>query len=192
MGAAAGDQLGDYAPGGEPDTTFSGDLTPPLAPGPSEPEAAAEAVADDELEAAFANAESLQEEMMDANRIAEEALRASELDDPEGFQVEAVPTYATETMARLLDEQGDGESADAIRARLRDPDVAAAEEAPVGSVGLDAASVPMDGDLAVGDDDLAIDTQGLAGPSGANGSTQRERVIATLEGWLENLRRSHV
>ena len=143
-------------------------------------EGIADAGMDDELEAAFADAESVAEEMLDANQIAAQAMIQSELDEPEGFSLEEAesfrpaeesfevveaPAFATATMARLLTEQGDTQGAEAIRERL-------GELAP-----MDAAMVP-DEPYAMG----AMDTNRAA--------TGRGRILATLETWLANLQRN--
>ena len=101
-----------------------------------------------ELEDAFAEAEAEPDEMMTANHVAEAALRAVEDDGPEGVRLDEDSPFATETVATLLEEQGDAASAEAIRSTL-------ARRAP---------KAPADFD--------------------------RERVIATLERWLDNLRGS--
>ena len=128
MGSAAGDAELTPLPERDPDATFAGDVVM------SQPDASAgEGVADDELEAAFAQAESLPDEMLDANRIAAEAIVDGDLHEPEGFalgeaeafepagddfQLDEAPAFATETMARLLADQGDERAASAIRERM--------------------------------------------------------------------------
>jgi hypothetical protein len=153
-----------------------------------------DAVADEELEQAFAEATPVVDEMVDVNRIAEAALVASELDEIESseagqipdsdgvaardvnaardiddpseagedaFELERSGTFATETMARLLEEQGDTARAESIRSRLGGSGDAAtdAAEAPSG-----VAAVPAE-------------------------DAERARVTAKLELWLANLRR---
>lgn len=81
------------------------------------------AIADHEIERAFETAETNPDEMVDANDIAEQAMEAAlgpaETDEPEaGFAPTRHPTYATETMADLLERQGDADGAHAIRSRL--------------------------------------------------------------------------
>ncbi|MEZ4216784.1 MAG: hypothetical protein R3E88_09940 [Myxococcota bacterium] len=163
----------------------------------------ADAVGEDELEAAFAEAASVREEMRDANSIAAEAMIAGRLDEPEGFPLEDVealsavelepfqiddaavaPRFATATMARLLAEQGNPAAAERIRSRL-------AERAPEGPVGgraieLDAASAlglasPLRAD--------AAEPEGGFAPA-ADGA-RRAQLLATLESWLANLQRGH-
>jgi Flp pilus assembly protein TadD len=102
---------------------------------------------DRELDGAFASAEPDLDEMLDANELAARALRAADLDQPEGFVPAADSPFATRTVAELLERQGHGAEAAALRRTL---------------------SGGGEGD----------------GPGG-----DREHVIATLERWLDNLRR---
>lgn len=67
---------------------------------------------DDELEQAFAEATPEADEMHDANEVAFEAMRAVELDLPE------LAPFQTQTMAALLERQGDHAGARAIRDAL--------------------------------------------------------------------------
>ena len=128
MAAVTGGAVEVLVPPASADATFAGDLAA------AEPaEVMATPVVDAELDAAFATAEPLTDEMHDANDIAEQAMRQEQLDAPEGFQLDEVPAFATETMARLLDEQGDGETAETIRRRLQGGSARA---------GMDAASLP--------------------------------------------------
>lgn len=69
-------------------------------------------LADDELEQAFAEATPEADAMHDANEVAFEAMRAVELDLPE------LAPFQTQTMAALLERQGDHEGARAIREAL--------------------------------------------------------------------------
>jgi hypothetical protein len=133
-----------------------------------------EAVGDDEIDDALAAAEPEREEMLDANRIAEQAMVAAMgeafTDGGEGFGPVAHPSFATETMAALLERQGDREGAQAVRAAIRGgrtpqplPEVAAAD---------------------------AAREQAEASTGGRERSRARRRhQIATLERWLRNLGR---
>jgi tetratricopeptide (TPR) repeat protein len=116
---------------------------------------ALESLADDEIEGAFAEAEAAVGEMVDANEVAAEALRAADLDAPEGvFPAEPDSPFATQTVAGLLERQGHRAEADALRQELsRRTDPERLAPAPLAEA-------------------------------------QRERVIATLERWLDNLRRT--
>jgi hypothetical protein len=72
-----------------------------------------------EIEQAFADAAPEQGAMQDANEIAFDAMRAAALDGPELVDPTAAGSpFATRTMAALLEQQGDRESAAEIRARL--------------------------------------------------------------------------
>jgi hypothetical protein len=76
-------------------------------------------VSEQELEEAFAQAEPEADQLIDANRVAEQALLHTEL----GPADEIAPTgpsgaFATRTMAELLERQGDRAGAARIRARL--------------------------------------------------------------------------
>lgn len=119
-----------------------------------------DALADEEIDGAFADAETSLGELVDANEVAARAVRAADLDEPEdvvhGMPDDEVPIhtpdspFATRTVAELLDRQGHGDEAAAIRRELT---YRAEKSAP-----------PL-------------------------GETRREQLIATLERWLENLRR---
>jgi hypothetical protein len=108
-------------------------------------------VTEGELERAFEVAETDADQVVDADRVAREAIREADLDAPEGVSPALDPVFATRSMAELLERQGDPAGASEIRASL---DGGAAEAWPM-----------------PGADD------------------HRQRIIATLEGWLVNLRR---
>jgi tetratricopeptide (TPR) repeat protein len=72
-------------------------------------------IGDDELDRAFASAEANVESMVSANDLAAQAVRAAELDGPEGIPTHS--PFATRTMANLLERQGHGVEAQAIRER---------------------------------------------------------------------------
>lgn len=83
-------------------------------------------IADDEIDRAFAAAETNPDEMVDANDIADRAMAATlgpdAMDEAEAsFAPARHPTYATETMAGLLERQGDAGGAEAIRSALDGP-----------------------------------------------------------------------
>lgn len=106
---------------------------------------------EDELESAFENAEAQADEMHDANDVAAAALQLVEDGDPEGVDLasEASP-FATETVASLLENQGQDARAEEVRDAAR-------RRGQFREVRMDEA--------------------------------RRERVVATLGRWLENLRR---
>lgn len=99
---------------------------------------------DGELDGAFASAEPDLDEMVDANELAARAVRAADLDEPEGFAAADGSPFATRTVADLLERQGHGAEADALRRKI------SRERA---------------------------------------GGAERAEVLATLERWLDNLRR---
>lgn len=79
-----------------------------------------EDLAENELERAFEHAESEAVEVWTTNRVAEAALRSVEGGRPEGVAGLAEPSspFATETVASLLERQGDADAARAIRESL--------------------------------------------------------------------------
>lgn len=114
------------------------------------------ALADGEVEDALASAVPDPEETIDADRIAQEAMREANLEHPEGLLTHPESPFATRTLAELLERQGDARGAEAIRARLR-------SRRPTPAEATSAAE--------------------------AEGRGRRAEWIATLERWLENLRR---
>lgn len=96
-----------------------------LAAGPTESAAqpaaiAAAPLADSELESAFEAAEAQPSEMQDANHVAAAALRLVEEGRPEGVDLAAPGSvFATETVADLLERQGQGERARDVRSAAR-------------------------------------------------------------------------
>jgi len=106
---------------------WSLDVPEPLALGSDEGEAFAVQsdpladLAENELERAFDHAEAETAEVWTTNRVAEAALRAVERGEPEGVRLhEPDSPFATETVANLLERQGDPGRAQAIRRALTD------------------------------------------------------------------------
>jgi hypothetical protein len=135
---------------------------PPLVPGGSSdvPPLAefSEGVSDQELDHAFEAASPETDQMLDADRVAQVAMRQADEALGEDLAPHEVGTaFATRTMADLLEDQGDPEGAARIRASLED-----AAELP-----------PPDRPV----------SEGWSG-----GRPRRQQVIATLERWLDNLR----
>ncbi len=126
--------------------------SPPPPPVAAEPLGPMDEIDELDFDRAFEGAEADATEMVDANRVAEEAMRDAALDAPEGLLPGPDSPLATRTMAELLEKQGHVESAEALRAAI------------------DARRSPPRG----------------TAPSPAQ--MERQRVIATLERWLENLR----
>jgi hypothetical protein len=121
--------------------------------------APASALSDAELDHAFELAETDAEQLIDPNRVAQEAILHADSGAAEGLREHAAEApfgtgqaFVTETMARLLDRQGDARGAARIRAAL------AAESPPRRDLRLSHAQ-------------------------------RRMRTVAVLERWLANLRR---
>ena len=118
-------------------------------------------LAEDELENAFEEAEAQPDEMLSASQVVAAAVRGVEQDEPEGVMpFPEDSSFATETVADLLEQQDHLGEAQAMREALQAP----------------AASMTPDTELDVSLPDAVND---------------RARLIATLERWLENLRRGY-
>jgi hypothetical protein len=127
--------------------------------------AAPDSLSDAELDDAFEQAETDAEQLIDPNRVAQEAILHADSGAAEGLRVDSAEgplgpgqAFLTETMANLLDRQGDARGAARIRAAL------AAEASP-------RREAPPRRD------------QHLARVQ------RRTRTVAVLERWLANLRR---
>jgi tetratricopeptide (TPR) repeat protein len=114
----------------------------------------------DEFDRAFEAAESEEEGVVDANQVAERAIRAVEQGATEDFVSAPESPFATATMAGLLERQGHAAEARAVRER--------------------AAARPDDSKR-------TTDPARFAGSDTT--ARDRARILATLERWLENLRR---
>ncbi|MCG8588647.1 MAG: tetratricopeptide repeat protein [Proteobacteria bacterium] len=121
-----------------------------------------------ELERAFAVAETDPEEMLSSDTAAEAALASAGVEGIEaaGFDPASQPVFATETMAGLLEQQGDAPGARAIRDSIRDT----AAEVPAAPPHVDAA------------------VEAAGGPPQEALLAQQARILMTLESWLSNLR----
>ena len=82
-----------------------------------QPTAFASELSEQELESAFAAAEPVADEMVDADRVAREAILEADAELGLG-QLRPGSAFATRTMAELLERQGDSEGASRIRAAL--------------------------------------------------------------------------
>ena len=103
----------------------------------------------------------------------------------EGFSPDRSPLFATETMAELLEVQGHSERAEAIRKALHiDGQAADEQEGVAGWSDSDAFAEtwPAPGQGIAGSAPAAVFA---AGPCEGH----RTRTLATLERWLENVRR---
>ena len=166
--APLGRELPGHAPGERPGAS---DLAALPLQNSEQPSGFAADVAPEEIEQAFEHARSEPDEMLSANRMAEEVLLehvpADEQEDlADAFDVESAEPYRTQTMASLLERQGDHSGAQAIRETLDGP--------------------------APGGDDLALATEatlqaGAAGEAEAAPRTRRSQILSTLESWLNNL-----
>jgi hypothetical protein len=84
-----------------------------------------EGVSDRELDHAFEVAEPETDQMLDADHVAQVAMRQADEALGEDLAPDEVGTaFATRTMADLLERQGDAEGAERIRVGLADADVA--------------------------------------------------------------------
>lgn len=78
------------------------------------------ALGDDELEYAFETAEAQADEMHDANHVAAATLERVEEGAPEGVDLTSAQSpFATETIASLLEQQGQRQRADQVRTAAR-------------------------------------------------------------------------
>jgi hypothetical protein len=149
---------------------------------------------DSEIDQAFEAAESQPEEMVSANRMAErvlldhaprieeEAIAADQHAPSAGaeeleFAPTSSPIFHTQTMANLLEQQGDHRGAREIRDSLDESAAEQAEESLLAAEALE--EEPMDAAEVPETDDSP--------PS--PGSGRKTQVLTTLESWLHNLRR---
>jgi hypothetical protein len=152
-------------PGASPDAVLAPRRSPP------EPDVAFEdGIADEELDDALAVAETNPDEMMSANRVVAETLDVHDATRSDGdFDFSEHPTYATQTMAALLDGQGRTADAEAVRAVLP----------------LDAPEELLDEKPELEPLSLAFAEPVVDGVADA----ERLRIVTTLESWLYNIRR---
>lgn len=90
--------------------------SPPPPPVAAEPLGPMDEIDELDFDRAFEGAESDSSEMIDANHVAEQAMREAALDAPEDLLPQADSPLATRTMAELLEKQGHVERAEALRA----------------------------------------------------------------------------
>ncbi|MDP6980158.1 MAG: hypothetical protein QF570_16400 [Myxococcota bacterium] len=155
---------------------------------------------EDEIENAFAEAEARPEEMVSPDELVDAAVRgveATSADASEGdeYRPSERRVFATRTMANLLEGQGDLIAADEVRATIGEPEPEAAEAEeervaePEPVVEAEPAEEPAPLDAASVIDDIAQDITASDADPRAGHRARRQRIIARLEGWLENLRR---
>jgi tetratricopeptide (TPR) repeat protein len=139
-----------------------------------------EPLRDDEISLAIDGAEARPDEMIDVNDVAAAALREERLDEPEvGFAPSDHPAFATATMANLLENQGDIQNAESIRSTLADDPLSVVAEE------LGAEEFVTEGIAA---DEVPMDAAKAPEPE-ADPFERKTRIIAALEGWLDNIRR---
>ncbi len=129
-------------------------------PAPAQPRELLEEIGGDEFDRAFDAAESEAEGVMDANQVAEQAIRAVEQGVSEDLVSAPESPFATATMAGLLERQGHTAEARVVRER--------------------AATRPEESHRT---------TDPARYPTSDPKARDRARILATLERWLENLRR---
>jgi len=132
----------------------------PPPPAPAQPIELLEEIGGDEFDRAFEAAESEDEGVIDANQVAEQAIRAVEDGAADDLVSAPESPFATATMAGLLERQGHVGEARAVRERV--------------AARPDESNKTMDPARQTASDAKARD---------------RARILATLERWLENLRR---
>ena len=134
--------------------------------------------------------------MVSANRMAEAALREiADSDTDEAYSPSAQPVFTTETMAGLLEGQGDHAAAQRVRASI--PSLDAAEEPAT-----DASSTSAPERMRPARVAPAFRVESLHGdppepdpatlsdaPQVAAEAVRQERIIRRLESWIENVRR---
>lgn len=156
-------------------------------PAEPEPTALGSDLGDDELESAFAAAETNPDEMMSANRVVEQTLENEHVEAPEaGFDVTGSATYATETMASLLEEQGRMGEAEVLRHSLATPELALLDDSDNDSTlgGIDTSGALEAAEA------FAAPAAGWAEAGVGPDHAERLRIVATLESWLYNLRQN--
>ena len=152
---------------------------------PSESGSLGDDLGEDELESAFAHAETNPDEMLSANKVVEQTLAHEHVEVPEvAFDVTESPTYATETMASLLEGQGRVGDAETLRESFVHSEPGFLED--------DYAGAAAGSDVGPGPDfefDASPMTaaEGIGLDVGAD-HADRVRIVATLESWLYNLR----
>jgi hypothetical protein len=129
-------------------------------PAPAQPLELLDEIGGEEFDRAFDAAESEDEGVMDAHQVAEQAIRSVERGATEDLVSAPESPFATETMAGLLERQGHAAEARVVRERAgAKPDPDVRPTSPATQAG------------------------------GDTKARDRARILATLERWLENLRR---
>lgn len=158
----------------EASVVADGDTPVPVQP--YDPVLAAGEIGDGEIDEAFALAETDPDEMMSANKVVEETLEAPDLGGPEALlDIANRPTYATRSMAALLEDQGRRSEASAVRASLPDPLSSSL-------------SNPLSNSLSNSLSNDASASQAAEAGFLTESDAERLQIIATLESWLHNVR----
>lgn len=92
--------------------------SPPPPPVAAEPLGPMDEIDELDFDRAFEGAQADASAMLDADRVAQQAMREAALDAPEDLLPEADSPLATRTMAELLEKQGHVERAEALRAAI--------------------------------------------------------------------------
>ncbi len=156
-------------------------------------------LSEQEFERAFDAAEPEVDQMIDADRVAQVALRQAGADEPhvegeggdsmERQEPDELPEgFATATMAELLERQGDADGASRIRASLSVEAPAELPEPPVEALEapVEALEAPVEALEAPVE---ALEAPGaLDRPLDSSGRPSRREVVRTLERWLDNVR----
>jgi len=110
-------------------------LGPPRTPVPATPDSAeifGGSLTDPEFERVFAAAETDREQLIDADRVAEEALHRVHPTPADEIPASAGSPFATHTVANILESQGDPQAASLLRASLKRGDAGGAAPAAAG------------------------------------------------------------
>ncbi len=140
------------------------------------PEAPLSDLAEAELESAFEAAAPEEDSMLDAEGIALRAVTAVEENEAVSGPELPGEAFRTHSMARLLEQQGDRDGAEAIREALR-----AESSDAVASPGSDATASP--------EVVPAPEESHRPGAAPEAGPARRRTRVAVLERWLHNVRR---
>jgi hypothetical protein len=183
----------------EGDGVVLSDFQPASAAQVTPAEGLSDGVEDSEIDQAFAQAESQPEEMISANRMAEQVLldhapvleeestagqgeeELTPVDAEESeFAPSSSPIFHTQTMANLLEQQGDHQGAREIRDSL--------DESESGFEPLEASDVLLDAMEGEATMDAAEVPEEIP-EAAVSGRERKGDALATLESWLHNLRR---
>ncbi len=168
-----------------------------------EVEAADSGVRQEEIDDAFESAEAEADQMVSANCLAEAAVLGVGVAG-EGYSATERPVFATETMAELLEGQGDLEGADRIRASIPatdasgevdaaqpEPELTTVPELPTPAMQWEAVASAVDSTPESAHTTAEPDAgrgQAVSNMDAAR-AARRARIVDRLESWLANIRR---